>query len=417
MRRELLMPKLGLTMTEAAMVEWMVAPGQAFQKGQALFVIESEKAAVEVPADNDGTLVDICAKPGETVPVGAVIAWWQDGASEQMASAPVPPAAGLAATAVVAAIPSVAPLQPGASAPPAYCVSTSTTGARLIATPLARRLAQQRNIDLSTVRGSGPRGRIRAADVPPTAAAPQGVASVTAMAVGAGELHKPSGIETTIAQRLVTAKQTIPHFYLSAEAEVSVLMRLRTELNAAQAEVRFSLNDFLLAAVGRALAEMPHLNRVWTDDGILTMSATDVGIAVNTERGLMAPVLRDVGRQSLTNVSRAARVAIDRAKSARLSAADMVGGAITVSNAGMHEVTAMTSIINPGQAMILGVGSVRELFRPDAHGQPELRREITLVLSVDHRVLDGVAAASLFKCIRQHLERPLKLLVNWTSKE
>lgn len=412
MRRALLMPKLGLTMTEAAMIEWMVAPGETFQKGQPLFVIESEKAAVEVPADNDGILVEACAKPGETVPVGTVIAWWQDGASEQMASAPAPPAAGLAATPVVAAIPAVAPVQPGASAPPAYCAATSTTGARLIATPLAHRLAQQRNIDLSTVRGSGPRGRIRAADVPPTAAAPQSVASVTAMAVGAGELHKPSGIETTIAQRLVTAKQTIPHFYLSAEAEVSALMRLRIELNAAQAEVRFSLNDFLLAAVGRALAEMPHLNRVWTDDGILTMSTTDVGMAVNTDRGLMAPVLRNVGSQSLTNVSRAARSAIERGKSGRLSAADMAGGAITVSNAGMHEVTAMTSIINPGQSLILGVGSVRELFRPDAQGQPELRREITLVLSADHRVLDGVAASKLFKCIRQYLEQPLKLLVN-----
>jgi pyruvate dehydrogenase E2 component (dihydrolipoamide acetyltransferase) len=412
MRSELLMPKLGLTMTEAAMIEWMVAPGQNFQKGQPLFVIESEKAAVEVPADNDGILVEVCAKPGETVPVGAVIAWWQDGASEQMASAPVPPEAGLAETPVVAAIPAAAPVQPGASASPAHCRSTSTTGTRLIATPLAHRLAQQRGIDLSTVRGSGPRGRIRAADVPQTVAAPQGVASVTAMAVGAGELHKPSGIEATIAQRLVMAKQTIPHFYLSAEAEVSALIRLRTELNAAQAEVRFSLNDFLISAVGRALAEMPHLNRVWTDDGILTMSTTDVGMAVNTDRGLMAPVLRNVGSQSLTNVSRAARSAIERGKSGRLSAADMAGGAITVSNAGMHEVTAMTSIINPGQAMILGVGSVRELFRPDSQGQPELKREITLVLSADHRVLDGVAASKLFKCIRQYLEQPLKLLVN-----
>lgn len=400
MRRELLMPKLGLTMTEAAMVEWMVAPGQAFQKGQALFVIESEKAAVEVPADTDGTLAEICAKAGATVPVGAVIAWWQDGATGQTAT---PAAATSAAVAVV---------QPGTSAPTAHFVPTGTTGARLIATPLARRLAQQRSIDLHTVSGSGPRGRIRAADVPLTAVAPQATAAATTLAFGAGELRKPSGIESTIAQRLVAAKQTIPHFYLSVEAEVLALLRLRAELNAAQTAVRFTLNDFLLAAVGRTLAEMPHLNCVWTDEGILTLNATDVGMAVNTERGLVAPVLRNVGAQALPDVARAARSAIERVKTARWNAADMAGGAITVSNAGMHEVSAMTSIINPGQSMILGVGSVRELFRPDAQEQPELKREITLVLSADHRVLDGVAAAKLLKCIRQYLEQPLRLLVN-----
>ena len=400
MRRELLMPKLGLTMTEAAMVEWMVAPGQAFQKGQALFVIESEKAAVEVPADNDGTLIEISVKPGETVPVGAVIAWWQDGAT------------GPVAAPVAAATAAVAPVQAGASTAAAPFVPTDSTGARLLATPLARRLAQQRGIDLHTVSGSGPRGRIRAADVPLTAATPQLAAAVSTPAVAAGELRKPSGIESTIAQRLVAAKQTIPHFYLSAAAEVSALLRLRAELNAAQAAVRFTLNDFLLAAVGRALAEMPQLNCVWTDDGILTLSATDVGMAVNTERGLIAPVLRNVGAQSLTEVSRAARSAIERVKTTRWNAADMAGGAITVSNAGMHELSSMTSIINPGQSMILGVGSVSELFRPDAQGQPELKREITLVLSADHRVLDGVAAAKLLKCIRQYLEQPLKLLVN-----
>jgi pyruvate dehydrogenase E2 component (dihydrolipoamide acetyltransferase) len=388
MRRELLMPKLGLTMTEGALVEWMVAAGQPFSKGQSLFVIESEKAAIEVPAEHDGVLLESTAQPGQTLPVGEVIGWWGDAQDTAFV-------AGTVASNPAASTP----------APP-----------RIRATPLARRLATQRGIDLSQVSGAGPGRRIRAIDLPqggvPNASTATVAPAPAPIAPSApGTLRKPSAIESTIAQRLVAAKQQIPHFYLSAEVEVSALQVLRAELNATQGAVRFTLNDFLLAAVGRALAEQPHLNRVWTDEGILNLPSTDVGMAVDTERGLMVPVLRDVGRQPMADVSRAARGLIERAKAARLGAADMAGGAITVSNAGMHDVTTMASIINPGQAMILGVGSVRELFRPDSTGQPVCRREIGLVLSADHRVLDGVAASGFLKCIRHHLSHPLGLLV------
>lgn len=406
MHRELLMPKLGLTMTEGVIVEWMVTPGQAFRQGQSLFVIESEKAAIEVPAEEDGVLIHTTVPVGDTVPVGAVIGSWADtlpnGATpvDEGKTTPAPTvAAEIAANSVAMAAPSkpyLSPLQ------------------RVPVTPLARRLAKRRGIDLSTVRGSGPRGRIRAADLPAglaAAAVTQQVVPAKAVNAPGSVLQKPSSVEQTIAHRLVAAKQQIPHFYVSAEVEVSALQALRAELNAVQGGVRFTLNDFLLAAAGRALADQPKANRVWTDDGILTLTATDVGMAVNTERGLMVAVLRDVGHQTLIDTSRAARSAIERAKSARLNPAEMAGGAITVSNAGMHDVSTMTSIINPGQAMILGVGSVRELFRPDDAGQPVLRREIGLVLSADHRVLDGVAASSFLNCIRHHLSRPLGLLV------
>jgi pyruvate dehydrogenase E2 component (dihydrolipoamide acetyltransferase) len=190
------------------------------------------------------------------------------------------------------------------------------------------------------------------------------------------------------------------------------LQALRAELNAAQTSVRFTLNHFIVAAVGRSLVEMPQINRVWTDEGILSLNASDVGMAVSTERGLTVPVLRNVGGSSLAGIASVASCAIERALAGRLAADDMAGGAITVSNAGMHDVTYMTSIINPGQAMILGVGSVRELFRPDAAGQPSLRREIGLVLSADHRVLDGVSALAFLKRIVGYLEQPLALLVS-----
>lgn len=401
MRHDLLMPKLGLTMTEGVMVEWLVQPGHPFKQGDGLFVIESEKAAVEVPADSDGTLLEAGAQAGQTLPVGSVIGSWDDGAA---GTAPAVARAEPRATPVAT---EAAAQAPRAAASPAVA-STST---RLIASPLARRLAAQRGVDLAGVRGTGPRGRIRAADVPEVRVPAPSAAASPVATPNTGSLASPTAVETTIARRLVQSKQQIPHFYVAAEVEVSALMALRAELNAAQSVQRYTLNDFLLAAVGRALAELPQYNRVWTDEGILSLPAADVGMAVNTERGLMAPVLRDAGRLPLGALAREARAAIERARAGRLTAADMAGGCITVSNAGMHDVTSMTSIINPGQAMILGVGSVRELFRPDGHGQPALRREMSLVLSADHRLLDGVAAALFLKRVRERLAQPLALLV------
>ena len=287
---------------------------------------------------------------------------------------------------------------------------------RVPVTPLARRVAAQRGIDLAQVAGSGPRGRIRVRDLPADVQAVPGIHRQKTVGDGQipvvelGELRAPTAMEATIAKRLTAAKQ-VPHFYLAFEAEVSAMLALREELNKAQSARKFTLNHFVLAAVGRALAEMPQINRVWTEAGIQSFASSDVGMAVNTERGLLVPVLRDVGAASLSDLARDAREAIGRAQAGRLSGAEMAGGAITVSNAGMHDVTYMTSIINPGQAMILGVGSVRELFRPNKKGKPKLRREMGMVLSADHRVLDGVSALQFLKRITDLLENPLALLV------
>jgi len=385
MRRELLVPKLGLTMSEGVLVEWMVQPGDTFRVEQGLFVIESEKAANEVGAEADGVLLEIAAEAGATLPCGAVVGYWDDGLEGG------PPAGDPAAAVATAAAP--------------------TPAARVPVTPLARRLAAQRGIDLSQLAGSGPRGRIRARDLPEVQAAALAAAACPQPESQAGDLRAPTALEQTVARRLTEAKQQVPHFYLAVEAEVSRLLALRARLNAAQQCLPFTLNHFLLAAVGRALAEMPQLNRVWTDAGIRAFAHSDVGMAVDTDRGLLVPVLRNVGAQTLAATASAAREAAERAKAGRLTSAEMAGGAITVSNAGMHGVTYMTSIINPGQAMILGVGAVREVFRPGRKGQPRLRREMGLVLSADHRVLDGVSALGLLKRITGLLENPLALLV------
>jgi pyruvate dehydrogenase E2 component (dihydrolipoamide acetyltransferase) len=406
MRQPLLVPKLGLTMEEGVLVEWMVRPGQAFRAGEAVFVIESEKAANEIAAEGDGVLLETSAEVGATLPVGTVIGWWDDGAAGSAAGAAPVQAAAPAPTPVPAAL---------APAAAAMITPTITSDVRVPVTPLARRLAKQRGLDLSQVRGSGPRGRIRARDLPATAtpavAAPAAAAVAPPQAAATG-LRKPSATEQTIARRLTQSKQQIPHFYLAQEAEVSALLALREQLNAAQSGVRFTINHFIVAAVGRALAELPQANRVWTDDGFLSLAGSDVGMAVNAERGLTVPVLRGVGAMPLADVARAAGAAIERAKAGGLSTAEMTGGAITVSNAGMFDVSYMSSIINPGQSMILGVGSVRELFRPDAQGQPALRREIGLVLSADHRMHDGMGGLAFLKRVVDHLQRPLGLLVS-----
>lgn len=395
MRRPLLVPKLGLTMTEGSLVEWLVQPGARFEAGQALFVIESEKAGVEVPAEAAGTLLEVNAPIGTPLLVGTVIGYWDDGGAKEGA---------VEATTV-----------PSHAAP----VPAMVSNVRIPVTPLARRVARQRGIDLASVTGSGPRGRIRVRDLDTLPAAvaigsaPARVAvpSSAVPSCAAGQLRAATTTEQVIARRLTQSKRDIPHFYLSVETEVSRLLALREEINALGDGYRLTINHFVLAAVGRALKDMPEVNSVWTEAGILSLDETDVGMAVNTDHGLMVPVLRDLGRAPLAGVAEQAQATASQARAARLAPADMVGGAITVSNAGMHDVSHMASIINPSQSMILGVGSVRQLFRPDAAGQPLLQREIGLVLSADHRVLDGVRALRFLKCVTGYLEQPLRLML------
>lgn len=394
MRRELLMPKLGLTMTEGALVEWMLAPGAAFKTGDGIFVVETDKVASEVPADHDGVLLEVLVPVGEMVQVGTVIGYVDDGVAGSTSS------------------------QPAVAAPASTPPVVQSGESRRFSTPLARRLAAQLAVPLADVAGSGPRGRIKAADVRAaqagqtrTAAAVSHPAPVGAARPAAAVTKtKPTPTQATMARRLTQAKQQIPHFYLAAEAEVTKLMALRTELNAMPGYPKLTLTHLLVAAVGRALRELPELNRVWTDDSIVSYASCDVGVAVNAGRGLLVPVVPDVAGRSLEGIARATQELVDKARNGGLESGQMSGGAISISNAGMFNVSWMTPIINPGQSMILGVGSVRELFRPDANGQPALRRELGLVLAADHRILDGVSGLKMLNAVIANLEKPLCLL-------
>lgn len=377
------MPKLGLTMTEGLLASWNVKPGDEVRPGDVLFVVETEKIATEVEAQAEGRIQSLEVEPGRTVPVGAVVATWTGPAA----------AAGVA------------------EGEAAERTRAAPSTGRIVATPLARRLARQQRIDLARLRGSGPNGRIKAADVESALRAGAAEAKPPASARRSAEAGRrpATPMEKIVARRLAAAKQTIPHFYVLAEADVSFLLRVRAELNADGKATRISVNHFVVAAVGRALAEMPEMNAVWQDDEIVTPAGTDVGIAVDSERGLIAPVLRDAGAMSLDALAAAATALVERARQGRLAPADLEGGAISVSNVGMHGASHLVPIVNPGQSAILGVGAVKPVFRPNAAGAPELRQEMGLVLSCDHRVFDGVRAARFLDRITRFLEAPLSL--------
>ncbi|MEP9390038.1 dihydrolipoamide acetyltransferase family protein [Mesorhizobium sp. KR9-304] len=400
MATDLLMPKLGLTMTEGVLLEWKARPGDAVAKGQLLYVVETDKIATEVEAEADGILEAQLVADGETVPVGAVVGRLAGAGEAGTTSRQAMPATAEAPIAKSAVAPG---LIKAADLPS----QQSRNSERIVATPLARRIAKTNSVDLAGLAGSGPRGRIKAIDVEQALSARP--ASMPATVAGITR-SKPSATQAAMARRLVEVKQGVPHFYLSTEIEVTALLALRQTLNADTEAARLTLNHFVLAATGRALRDNPNINRVWADGDLVAFADTDVSMAIETERGLLVPVIRNAGSRPFDAIAADARALVERARSGRLSAADMEGGALAVSNAGMHDVTWVTSIINPGQSAILGVGSVRSLFRPDGDGRPELRRELGIVLSADHRVHTGVEGLAFLSSLKAYLETPMRLL-------
>tara|TARA_R100000005_G_scaffold38740_3_gene18138 strand:- start:19299 stop:20528 length:1230 start_codon:yes stop_codon:yes gene_type:complete len=403
---ELIMPKLGLTMTEGTISEWVVAPGDSFSKGDVILVVETEKIANEIEAPADGVFKDILVPAGETVPVGAAIARWNIGAAIAMDKMPKD------GSPVTSETPEKQQASaPAASASAPIARAARDAGTRIVATPLARRIARQNNIDLGQVSGSGPRGRIKADDVraaiPALAAKPR----EGARQVAAPSRRAPTSYEATVARRLSEAKRETPHFYLATEVDAGRLLDLKDQLNDEISGVKISVNHLIIAAVAKALAEDEKANSVWQEGEIVTYDSVDIGVAVNTDNGLFAPVLKNLGDQDIVSIAAAAKAMVEKARSGKLAGDDLAGGATTISNAGMFDVTYMSSIINPGQSSILGVGSIRETFRPSKKGKPVLKQEMGLVLSCDHRIFDGVSGLTFLNAIKSYLEKPLKLLV------
>lgn len=396
---DLLMPKLGLTMTEGTVVEWRFRAGARFRQGDIIAVVETEKIANDIEAASDGVVNEILITEGETVPVGTPIA--------RIELTTTPPGNHVRPSAVAKPPPPITvtptPARPKQQEP------------RVSATPLARRQAARAGLPLATIIGTGPKGRIKAIDVTAAihgAAASSSSGSEPVQGDGlCGAVIEPTNHQKSLARRLTGAKQDVPHFYLATEAEMSRLLALRKELLARGTFARLSLTPLLLLALVCALADEPGANRVWRNEKIVGHASIDVGLAVNTEWGLYVPVLRNLGHVGLRELSRRAEKAADAARNGRLGPDDVGGGAVTLSNAGMHDVTYMTSIITPGHAATLGVGSVRPVFRPDENGMPQLCQEMGLVLSCDHRIFDGVSGLRFLNKIKAHIENPFLMIV------
>ena len=436
---DVLMPQLGETVAEGKIVKWFKAAGDSVKPGDNLFEIETDKTSMEVPSITAGTLSEIRFQVGEVAKVGAVVAVISGaGAAASPAAARstnVPPNAPVAPVpAVTPAVHSTPMPRPAAPMDPFREVRTPERNygpAKLaggtVVTPLARRLAGERGIDLSRVSGSGPHGRIVARDVEQASpgAAPVAMttgasaAQVKALYEGIAYEEVPlDSMRRTIATRLVEAKQTIPHFYLTADLDSGRLIAMREEANAAapknkdgQPALKLSLNDFIIKAWAAALQRVAAANAVWAGDRFLRFQHSDIGVAVALEGGLITPVVRNAEAKSLTAISAEMRDLAERARHRKLRPNEYQGGSSAISNLGMYGVREFSAIINPPHATILAIGATRRAPVEAEDGSVKFISQLTVTLSCDHRVVDGALGAELLAAFKNFIEMPVTALV------
>lgn len=437
---DVLMPQLGETVAEGKITAWLKSVGDRVAPGDNLFEIETDKTSMDVPAVSGGTLVEIRVGQGEVVPVGAVVAVIGEAASAAVASEPtlVTPIANASVSGAAVAPAAVAGnaqahILPRKALDPFAEVRTPERnwGPRKVGnvsvSPLARRLAGLRGIDLSRVQGTGPRGRIVSHDIE-NAAAPATHSSLAlnppVMDIKAFyrdaqyEEIALDAMRNTIAARLALAKKTIPHFYLTSDIDVAALLEVRNKLieatlaNGEKPSVRISLNDFIIKALALALQRVPAANAVWAEDRILRFSQSDIGVAVAVGGGgVITPVIRNANNKSLSAISGGMQELAERARARRLSADECRGGASAVSNLGMYGVREFAAIINPPQSTILAVGATYRAPVEGENGSVHFTDRMTVTLSCDHRVMDGVAGAQVLQALKTYLEQPLAMLV------
>ena len=427
---EILMPALSPTMEEGTLAKWLVKEGDVVKSGQIIAEIETDKATMEFEAVDEGKMGRILVAEGTSgVKVNTAIAvLFEDGESADatpkvaapVAAAPAGPVAAVAAAPVAAAAPS----------------TPKAAGSRVFASPLARRIAAEKGLDLSKVQGSGPHGRIVRADVedakpvataaavatvpeaavakPAVAAMASGPSSDMVLKTYAGRPFKEvslDGMRKTIAARLTEAKQSVPHFYLRRDIELDALMEFRGQLNAKLEArgVKLSVNDFIIKACAVALQQVPAANAVWAGDRVLQFEKSDVAVAVAIEGGLFTPVLKDAETKSLSALSAEMKDLAKRARDRKLAPHEYIGGSFAISNLGMFGVDNFDAIINPPHAAILAVGAgVKKPIVKD--GAVAIGTVMSVTLSVDHRVIDGALGAQLLQAIKDNLENPLAML-------
>lgn len=418
---DITMPKLSDTMNEGTLVKWLKKAGDKIEVGDILAEVETDKATMEMEAFDEGTLTEIIVPEGGVVKVGERLAVLDGGSSPSKPSKPAAPAASApAAKPAAAPAPKAAPPKSVAPLTPKPRAAASAGAPNVKASPLAKKIALERGVDLAGVAGSGPGGRIVAADVPEKGAAPAGRPSAVSAAAkidvpaSASDKRVPlSGMRRTIAERLLASKTQIPHFYLSLEIDAAPLATLRKDINAAaeaQGTPKVTVNDFVLLATARAAAAHQKINSAFAGDSVVEYSTVNLSVAIAVEDGLITPVVRDAQKLTLREISSAVKDLAARARSKKLKPEEYQGGTLTVSNLGAFGIESFYAIINPPQAAILAVGTI--VKKPVVNDQDQIvaGQRMSLALSGDHRVVDGAAGAEFLAALKKSLESPATLL-------
>ncbi|MBP9503530.1 MAG: 2-oxo acid dehydrogenase subunit E2 [Candidatus Promineofilum sp.] len=422
MAEYIVMPKLGFDMREGVLNTWLKKVGDPVSKGDVVAEIESDKATLELESHVSGTMLQLLHAPGDVVPVGANMAV-VGAAGEAVAESPGGNGAAPAAEAKPAATTAV-PAAPTAATPEAKppTAPDATFPGGVKATPVARRLAEERQIDLTRVPGSGPDGRIVRADVeayaetpqPAAAPAPAARPAPTATPVVAGpdsEEIALTRLRSAIGRRMVESKTTVPHFYVTTEIDMAPALALRKQINSTLPDDRkVSVNDLIVKAAALAVRDFPNLNAAFDGDKIIRHRRINVGSAVAVEGGLTTIVQKDTDTSTLSKVAADNREMIGRARSGKVRPDDVEGGTFTVSNLGVYDVDHFIAIINPPEAAILAIGSAREV-PVVKDGQLAIGTRMKATISADHRVTDGAEAAQYMQRLKELLENPLRLLI------
>ncbi len=443
----ILMPALSPTMEKGKLAKWLKAEGDDVKSGDILAEIETDKATMEIEAVDEGTLAKIVIADGtDDVPVNELIAvLLEEGedasaADDFKAAAPAPTSpqqAEASSSPKEAPPPETAPAVGEVAAPSADgggAATAARNGARIFASPLARRIAKQNGLDIGLLKGSGPHGRIIKRDVekalkegvPTAAAAPQPAALPPGMAddaivkmfePGSFDVVPHDGMRKIIAQRLTQSKQTVPHFYLSMDCDLESLLAVRVKVNDAAPKdkdgkpaYKVSVNDFIIKAMAMALQKVPEANASWTDAGMLLHRHSDVGVAVAIPGGLLTPVIRKAETKGLAKISVEMKDYAARARARKLMPEEYQGGSTAISNLGMFGINNFSAVINPPHATILAVGAGEK--RPVVVGSNfEVRSQMSVTLSTDHRAVDGALGAQLLGAFKGFIEEPAMMLV------
>ncbi|MBS1167174.1 MAG: pyruvate dehydrogenase complex dihydrolipoamide acetyltransferase [Proteobacteria bacterium] len=432
---KILMPALSPTMETGNLTKWNVKVGDAVKSGTVLAEIETDKATMEVEAIDEGVVAKLVVAEGAAdVPVNAVIAILAEEGEDVSTAAAA--ADGAAPTVAKAEAPKADEKAKPAEAPKAEAPKAEQ-GERVFASPLARRVAKDKGLDLKSVKGSGPKGRIilrdvEGAEAAPKAAAPQASAPAAAPAPkpagasdemtlklfdpGSYELIPHDGMRKTIARRLTESKQTVPHFYVTVDVELDALLALRKDINDAaptadgKPAYKVSVNDMVIKAYALALKAVPDAHVSWTDGGMLKHKHADVGVAVSIPGGLITPIVRKANEKSLSTISNEVKDLAKRAKDRKLKPEEYQGGTTSVSNLGMFGVKDFAAVINPPHATILAVGAGEQRAVVKG-GQLAVATVMSVTLSTDHRAVDGALGAELLRAFKGFIEKPMSMLV------